>query len=308
MPPFRRPDRRPVLDTQSFSLLEAGETPLYGAMLERGRPVLVKVWDGDECPWRAGPGAGIRLPAAFVRRLGAHSRRSEPEGRASCAGARRSRRGAVPAGGECLPRPASAPRAGGGTCGGGAGHACGGRCPWGHRPAHILARADGGRVWLTGFAHATARGQVPEGGLPDPSADALPYMSPEHTGRTGRIVDERSVCTVSASCSTSFWRVCCRFMPAPDGVDPCPRGRVPAPPRERADLPEAVSAIVVKLLAKEPASRYQSAATLEQDLRRCVATLRQRAPFRISCPARARCCWQPHAPALSRPHVRTRPI
>jgi CheY-like chemotaxis protein len=43
------------------------------------------------------------------------------------------------------------------------------------------------------------------------------------------------------------------------------------PPAERArDVPAAVSAIVLKLLAKTPEDRYQTAAGVEHDLRRCL--------------------------------------
>ncbi|WP_158304126.1 trifunctional serine/threonine-protein kinase/ATP-binding protein/sensor histidine kinase [Azorhizobium caulinodans] len=266
-----------MLDTQSFSLLEAGETPLYGAMLERGRPVLVKVWDGDD----ARGAQVLEQEFAFRRHLSSDwalipEGLSRKDGRLALV---LGDPGAVPfrqAANACpvlLPRLALAAELAAAVR---AMHAAG-VVHGDIRPAHILARADGGRVWLTGFAHATARGQVPEGGLTDPSADALPYMSPEHTGRTGRIVDERSDLY---SLGVVLYELLAGVLPfhAQRRMEwiHAHVARVPAPPRERADLPEAVSAIVVKLLAKEPASRYQSAATLEQDLRRCVATLRQK--------------------------------
>src|SRR5204862_6877706 len=46
----------------------------------------------------------------------------------------------------------------------------------------------------------------------------------------------------------------------------------PVPPAElRQAIPELVSAIVMKLLAKTAEDRYQTAAGVEQDLRRCLA-------------------------------------
>src|SRR5262249_58116709 len=46
----------------------------------------------------------------------------------------------------------------------------------------------------------------------------------------------------------------------------------PVPPAERRlGVSEVVSAIVMKLLAKTPEDRYQTAAGVEHDLRRCLA-------------------------------------
>src|SRR5262249_5252951 len=51
----------------------------------------------------------------------------------------------------------------------------------------------------------------------------------------------------------------------------CHLARRPVPPAERLkEIPDAVSAIVMKLLAKIAEDRYQTAAGLERDLRRCL--------------------------------------
>src|SRR5207302_1124022 len=51
----------------------------------------------------------------------------------------------------------------------------------------------------------------------------------------------------------------------------CHIARQPEPPGERLkDVPGAVSAIIMKLLAKTPEERYQTAAGAESDLRRCL--------------------------------------
>src|SRR5262249_58199400 len=60
-----------------------------------------------------------------------------------------------------------------------------------------------------------------------------------------------------------------------NGGDPregvhCHLARGPVAPAERRkDIPGAVSAVIVKLLAKRAEDRYQTAAGLESDLRRC---------------------------------------
>ena len=52
----------------------------------------------------------------------------------------------------------------------------------------------------------------------------------------------------------------------------CHIARKPVPPAERLeDVPSAVSAIIMKLLAKTAEERYQTAAGVEHDLRRCLA-------------------------------------
>ena len=52
----------------------------------------------------------------------------------------------------------------------------------------------------------------------------------------------------------------------------CHIARQPVPPSERLkNVPAPVSAIVMKLLAKTAEERYQTAAGLERDLRRCLA-------------------------------------
>ncbi|MBC7839957.1 MAG: AAA family ATPase, partial [Nitrospiraceae bacterium] len=52
----------------------------------------------------------------------------------------------------------------------------------------------------------------------------------------------------------------------------CHIARHPVPPHEQAEgVPASLSAIVMKLLAKTPEERYQTASGLEHDLRRCLA-------------------------------------
>src|SRR6202030_1644599 len=52
----------------------------------------------------------------------------------------------------------------------------------------------------------------------------------------------------------------------------CHIARKPVPPSERLEtVPAVVSALILKLLAKTAEERYQTAAGLERDLRRCLA-------------------------------------
>src|SRR5260370_20094112 len=61
---------------------------------------------------------------------------------------------------------------------------------------------------------------------------------------------------------------------APDGMEwvHCHIARQPVPPGERlTDVPAPISAIILKLLNKTAEERYQTAAGVEADLRRCLA-------------------------------------
>src|ERR1700761_9415424 len=51
----------------------------------------------------------------------------------------------------------------------------------------------------------------------------------------------------------------------------CHIARQPTPPDKRVAVPEPLSAITMKLLAKNAEERYQTASGLEADLRRCLA-------------------------------------
>ncbi|REE94102.1 AAA family ATPase [Cupriavidus plantarum] len=107
-------------------------------------------------------------------------------------------------------------------------------------------------------------------------ADQAPaYMSPEHTGRTHHAIDVRSDLY---SLGVVLYQLLTGQLPFsarnPSDLTEWIHSHVagtPAPPREIApDVPEMLARIALKLLDKRPAHRYQSAAGLEADLRRCA--------------------------------------
>jgi predicted ATPase/signal transduction histidine kinase/DNA-binding response OmpR family regulator/GAF domain-containing protein len=148
------------------------------------------------------------------------------------------------------------------------------------KPAHILVNISpgnaGDRVWLTGFGIASRlprERQVP--GAPEVIAGTLAYMSPEQTGRMNRSIDSRSDLYAYG---VTLYQMLLGVLPfsAADSVEwvHCHIARQPTPPTERAnEIPEPLSAIVMKLMAKTAEDRYQTAAGVEADLRRCVADL-----------------------------------
>jgi PAS domain S-box-containing protein len=140
------------------------------------------------------------------------------------------------------------------------------------KPANVLVD-DAGHVWLTGFGIAS---QLPhERQAPAPPeiiAGTLAYMAPEQTGRMNRSIDPRSDLY---SLGVTLYQMLTGVLPfvAADPLEwvHCHIARQPAPPGDCAAVPEPLSAITMKLLAKNAEERYQTAAGLEVDLRRCLA-------------------------------------
>jgi PAS domain S-box-containing protein len=142
------------------------------------------------------------------------------------------------------------------------------------KPANILVDAVSGGVWLTGFGIASRLPREHQAAAPpELIAGTLAYMAPEQTGRMNRSVDSRS--DVYAL-GVTFYEMLTGKLPF-TAADPmewvhCHIARRPAPPSERvAGVPGTLSAIVMKLLAKTAEERYQTAAGIEADLRRCLA-------------------------------------
>ncbi|WP_321965272.1 AAA family ATPase [Paraburkholderia sp. J7] len=142
------------------------------------------------------------------------------------------------------------------------------------KPANLILEAETERVWLTGFGIASRLSR--ERQAPDPPefiAGTLAYMAPEQTGRMNRSIDSRSDLY---SLGIIFYEMLTGRLPftASDPMEwvHCHIARQPVNPSERlASIPAAVSSIVMKLLSKTVEERYQSAACVERDLRRCLS-------------------------------------
>src|SRR5499426_324815 len=142
------------------------------------------------------------------------------------------------------------------------------------KPANVLVNFATGQVWLTGFGIASRH--LRERQSPDPPefiAGTLAYMAPEQTGRMNRSIDSRSDLY---SLGITFYQMLTGSLPftASDPLEwvHCHIARKPTPPSERLErIPTAVSAIIMKLLAKTAEERYQTAAGVEHDLRRCLS-------------------------------------
>jgi PAS domain S-box-containing protein len=142
------------------------------------------------------------------------------------------------------------------------------------KPANIVVHCADGQVRLTGFGIASRLSrerQAPE--PPETIAGTLAYMAPEQTGRMNRSIDARSDLYAFG---VTLYQMLTGVLPL-TAADPmewvhCHIARKPVPPRERLEsVPAPVSAIIMKLLAKTPEDRYQTAGGVERDLRRCLA-------------------------------------
>jgi PAS domain S-box-containing protein len=141
------------------------------------------------------------------------------------------------------------------------------------KPANILVDAGTGAVRLTGFGIAT---RLPsERQTPPPVemiAGTLAYMAPEQTGRMNRSVDARS--DLYALGVTLYEMLTGTFpFTAADPVEliHCHLTRQPPLAERVKDIPGPISALVMRLLAKNVEERYQSAAAVETDLRKFLA-------------------------------------
>jgi predicted ATPase/class 3 adenylate cyclase len=144
------------------------------------------------------------------------------------------------------------------------------------RPSNILVDLDSGGVWLTGLGNsARLQRERSSAAAPELLEGSLEYMAPEQTGRMNRMVDQR----------TDFYSLGVTLYEAAVGRRPfevedpmelvhCHIARQPVPPAERApQVPEALSRVLLRLMAKTAEDRYQTASGIEVDLLECASGL-----------------------------------
>ncbi len=143
-------------------------------------------------------------------------------------------------------------------------------------PSNILVIQDeeskkiSAKIIDFGLATLSKHSQVTEEDL----TGTLPYISPEQTGRVNRVVDHRSDLY---SMGATFFELFANRPPY-DITDPLELIHAhiasPAPTLQEvgAEAPSWLSAIVVKLLAKQPEQRYQSARSVSEDISEASAS------------------------------------
>lgn len=141
-------------------------------------------------------------------------------------------------------------------------------------PGTILIHPQTSEVKLTGLGAATVLSKEYQHDLsPYELEGTLPYLSPEQTGRVNRALDYR---TDLYSLGVTFYEMLTGKLPF-EANDPMEwvhahiAKKPTSPESHRAAIPRTLSNIVMKLLAKTPESRYQSAYGLQKDLEHCLS-------------------------------------
>jgi predicted ATPase/serine phosphatase RsbU (regulator of sigma subunit)/tRNA A-37 threonylcarbamoyl transferase component Bud32 len=143
-------------------------------------------------------------------------------------------------------------------------------------PANIIFNSKTGQVKIIDFGIATIlTSENPTLKSPNALEGTLAYISPEQTGRMNRILDYR---TDFYSLGVTFYELLTGKLPftTTDLLElvHCHIAKQPIPPHQiNSEIPQVLSEIVMKLMAKTAEDRYQSAWGLKADLENCFSQL-----------------------------------
>ncbi len=144
------------------------------------------------------------------------------------------------------------------------------------KPSNIIISPDFEKVKITDFSMATRLSrEVHQNSNTTVLEGTLAYISPEQTGRMNRDLDYR---TDLYSLGITFYEMLTGELPF-NSTDPLELihshiAVAPVPPHQlNNEVPQMVSSIVMKLLAKNAEDRYQSAFGVKADLETCLNQL-----------------------------------
>lgn len=142
-------------------------------------------------------------------------------------------------------------------------------------PSNIVWNSQSGALKLIDFGISTRLRERPSLGTSAVIEGTLGYVSPEQTGRMNRLLDYRSD---YYSLGVTLYELLTGHLPF-ESKDPLELvhahiARTPTPPHSLvSDVPQQLSKIILKLMAKTASQRYQSAAGLKADLQECLNRL-----------------------------------
>ncbi|GFE69952.1 AAA family ATPase [Chroococcus sp. FPU101] len=146
-------------------------------------------------------------------------------------------------------------------------------------PSNLVINPNTGQVKLIDFGIATVLSREnPIYHNPNILEGTLAYLSPEQTGRMNRSIDYR---TDFYSLGVTLYQLLSHQLPfkTSDAVElvHCQIAKQPISVDElNSSIPQAVSNIVSKLLAKNAEDRYQSSWGIQSDLEKCLAQLQEK--------------------------------
>lgn len=138
------------------------------------------------------------------------------------------------------------------------------------RPEAVYVAADDRHAWIIDLGEASPDGLPPAAAPATP--ERLAYWAPEQTGRLGTVVDTRADLYALGVLLYELLTGAPPFRSADalELIHAHVAGRPKAPHEGHPAVPPALSALVLKLLAKAPDDRYQTAAGLARDLEHCA--------------------------------------
>ncbi|MBD2683389.1 MULTISPECIES: ATP-binding sensor histidine kinase [Nostoc] len=145
------------------------------------------------------------------------------------------------------------------------------------KPANILIHPHTKQIRIIDFSIASLLPkETPEIKSPNILEGTLAYIAPEQTGRMNRGIDYRSD---FYSLGVTLYELLTGELPfeSDDLLElvHCHIARMPPELKNKKQIPQVLSAIVMKLMAKNAEDRYQSALGLKYDLEKCLAQLRE---------------------------------
>ena len=146
------------------------------------------------------------------------------------------------------------------------------------KPSNIIIHPQSQQIKLTDFSISSLlprETQILQS--PNVLEGTLAYISPEQTGRMNRGIDYRSD---FYSVGVTFYQLLTGQLPFvsddPMELVHCHIAKTPAAPHTlKNEIPQAISDLVMKLMAKTAEQRYQSALGLKYDLENCLSLWQQ---------------------------------